>query len=783
VFAAGVVLASLGIWGAVRLEMGQDVTELMPSLDERDRAALDVLERSSLFDALYVELSGAEPGALASAARELAGVLLEDPRVEAVESMVTAEQERRAARLLFEHRFHLLAPDTPGLRDALDPRKVREALELTRARMLSPVPGASRRAARDPLDLASLAGRRIEGSLASSRIRMYEGIAFTPDLDRCLLALRTDVPALKVDDAGDLVDDVRAAAARVAGGVGVAFRVSGAHVFSSESARTVKSDVTRAFLLAGVGIALLFFFYFRRPTFLLMGLLPSAAGVLAGFAVSSLVWGRVSGIAVGFGSIVVGISVDYSIHFLRERLAWADGRAAGAEAAALSMRAVAPSLLAGFGTTVVVFAFYGASDFPLIRELGLFAGSGVVAGFAVSTLVLPLLPVRGRGRGSAYSVPGRLLSPGRVIASIVVACVLAPAALMGTFIPRLRMEDDVRKLDYQDPRTAAFAEQLERRWLGPRRGRVVIARGETVQEALERSDAAIRILEAHALPFTSPSQVLPSVRTQEQNLAAILARDWTDLRERIEEEADELGFAEGAFEPFFEDLRRARRGTTRPLVPRDLAGTPMGHLLAGAVVEGGTESAVLTFLPGRDRGAEAIRRIEREVPRTIVTSRVRIMNDVFEAVRTEVMRLIMLALLGILLVLLVRYRRVRPALLAIIPVLVACVTTAGAFALAGVTVNAIAVLAFTLIVGVGLDYGIFMVDALERGPGASHTVGAVLVSGLTTLVSFGVLTTCRNPVLRSTGLVVLVGVVTSLVAAILLVPSLSALVRGKGARR
>jgi len=344
-------------------------------------------------------------------------------------------------------------------------------------------------------------------------------------------------------------------------------------------------------------------------------------------------------------------------------------------------------------------------------------------------------------------------------------------AALGAFLPRLDLEDDIRKLDYRDPGTARFAEEFEERWLGEQEGRVIIARGTTVQEALEVNDVVGLAGSRGGVPMTSLAPVLPSIATQRRNVEEI-SRRVAGLRETIEAEADDLGFSEGMFDPFFDDLDATLDGTTGPLTVHDLEGTPMGHLAASSIVRQRNGAAVLTFVPGAvpmsfSSGLDAM-----------VTSRVEIMNRVFESVRSEVLRLVVLSLLGIALVLLLTYRRIRPALVAMVPVVVACVITAGVFALAGKPVNAIAALAFTLILGVGLDYGIFMVDALERGPGSDHTAGAVLVSGLTTLVSFGVLWTCRNPVLESTGLVVLTGVLASLVGALVVVPAIHSLATG-----
>jgi len=755
-------------WAASGLDMGQDVTELMPSLAVEDRDALDVLSASAFMDKLYVELEGPDPEALARSGAELADRLEEDPRIEAVESRVTPEEEKRAASVVFEHRLHLLRSTTPAALERLSREGVRRRLEIGRAKLLGPVAGLSVQVSRDPLGFLDLVRADLAGAMGSDRFRMYRGLAFTPDLTRCLLVLRTRVRSLAVDDAGSLVDDVRAMAAAGAAD-GITTRITGPHVFSSESARAVKSDVLRAFGFAIVGIVLLFLLYFRRPGYLLAGLLPSAAGVLAGFAISSVVLGRISGIAVGFGSIIVGISVDYSIHYLRERLG--DGKADPVA----SLGRILPSLLTGFATTAVVFAFYGISGFPLIRELGLFAGSGVLFGFLTAVVILPLLPARPGGEVRAVRLPSRLLHPSRRAALLALAACAVVVAGLGAFIPRTDLEDDIRKLDYRDPGTARFAEEFRERWLGEQEGRVIIARGVTVQEALRVNDVvSLAGMEAGA-PMTSLAPVLPSIATQRANVDALMDRDWTELREIIEADADELGFAEGMFDPFFTDLEAAASGSSGPLIVHDLEGTPMSHLAAGSIVRHRDGAAVLSFVPGAvslsiSSGLDAI-----------VTSRVEIMNRVFESVRSEVLRLVVLSLLGIALVLLLRYRRIRPALTAMVPVVAACVITAGVFALAGKPVNAIAALAFTLILGVGLDYGIFMVDALERGPGSDHTAGAVLVSGLTTLVSFGVLWTCRNPVLESTGLVVLTGVVASLAAALVVVPAMHALASGKGA--
>ena len=79
----------------------------------------------------------------------------------------------------------------------------------------------------------------------------------------------------------------------------------------------------------------------------------------------------------------------------------------------------------------------------------------------------------------------------------------------------------------------------------------------------------------------------------------------------------------------------------------------------------------------------------------------------------------------------------------------------------GIVLNLFNVLAFPLVLGVGVDYGIYIVLAL-RGPDPARELGAlmkpVLLSGLTTVVGFGSLAWAQNPALRGLGLVCGIGV-------------------------
>jgi predicted RND superfamily exporter protein len=94
----------------------------------------------------------------------------------------------------------------------------------------------------------------------------------------------------------------------------------------------------------------------------------------------------------------------------------------------------------------------------------------------------------------------------------------------------------------------------------------------------------------------------------------------------------------------------------------------------------------------------------------------------------------------------------------------------GAMGALGIAFNLFNVVAAILIIGLGVDYGIFMVNKLSRGL-QQGTEQAIFVSGLTTLAGFGALVIARHPALHSIGITVLLGIIAAIPSALLVIPA------------
>jgi hopanoid biosynthesis associated RND transporter like protein HpnN len=146
------------------------------------------------------------------------------------------------------------------------------------------------------------------------------------------------------------------------------------------------------------------------------------------------------------------------------------------------------------------------------------------------------------------------------------------------------------------------------------------------------------------------------------------------------------------------------------------------------------------------------------------------------------------AFLVIVLVLWVDFRTPRRMLLALTPLLVGVLLALGVMGLCGLPLNPANMIAFPLILGVGVDNGVhvlhdYLIRRREGRPGVSHAIGrGVLVKALTTMIGFATLMISTERGLAGLGLVLTLGVGCSMLSALVLLPAALQLLGGPQAR-
>jgi hopanoid biosynthesis associated RND transporter like protein HpnN len=128
-------------------------------------------------------------------------------------------------------------------------------------------------------------------------------------------------------------------------------------------------------------------------------------------------------------------------------------------------------------------------------------------------------------------------------------------------------------------------------------------------------------------------------------------------------------------------------------------------------------------------------------------------------------------------VLLLDFRNLKHALIALTPLVMSVVLTLGILGLFGVPLNPANMIAFPLILGVGVDNGVhvlhdYLIRQAEGRSTISYAIGrGVLVKALTSMIGFGTLTISSERGLAGLGLILTLGVACSMLSALVFLPA------------
>jgi predicted exporter len=508
---------------------------------------------------------------------------------------------------------------------------------------------------------------------------------------------------------------------------------------------------------------LVFWLLFRSPRSVLLAVIPIVAAALTATTIGILLFGTVHGMTLAIGSTLVGVAIDYPILLLTNRTL-----SPGEDPMAVARR-VQMGMLLGAGTTATGFAALAWSSFPGVREMAVTSAAGILAAFVVTRFIVPLLvgakvpraPLLQRGAPVGDRVFSRVLaSPGLRVGALAVIAVICALG-----IPRLRWLDALAALNAADPALKAESDRVTARISRMEEGRFVVATGPDEESALRMADqVAARVervrAEGAVEAFVSVHSFLWSADLQRRNRAALAASPRLGARTLAALQAE--GFKPESFAAFAAAADAlAAPATVPPLTSAELLASPLAPLIRPFFVTLGNEVGVLTFL----RGVKDPRRLAAAVadlPGVSFFDQAAFLDDVYARFRVQTLQSIGLGFGLIFLLHMLRYRRWRPALGALLPALLAVLTTLGVLGALGVTANLIHVLSLLIILSIGIDYGVFLVECVEQG-GVGPTSMAVVASFATTLFSFGLLALSGTPALRAIGLTTAIGVTASLV--------------------
>jgi predicted exporter len=280
--------------------------------------------------------------------------------------------------------------------------------------------------------------------------------------------------------------------------------------------------------------------------------------------------------------------------------------------------------------------------------------------------------------------------------------------------------------------------------------RFVLATGENEEAALRVNDRVAALLErsvggGQLGGYQSVASLLPSAEKQRSVAAAV--------RAQLGDGSALFAAFERAFEPFRELLRAP---PAEPVTFADVARSPVGGMVRPFRIELSHGVAFVSFLSDvKDLGAlssglaaiSGARLVDQQAQ----------LKAAYLDYQGRTLQLLLAGTLGVLLLLAARYRDLRKTLAAFVPSVLGSVVTIATLALLGHGLDLVALAALLMVVSMGVDYGVFLVDASGSEEEPTIALLSVFLAASTTVLGFGLLALSEHPMLRVIGLTAWVG--------------------------
>lgn len=760
------VLALLSGWQLSHLQMEENISALLPDGDSPVAQDFQLLQEAPFARKLVINLRASDEiktEQLLAATDALRDAL----PVEFFKHAISGPGEQHGIALLDQLGSYLPlladAGDLQKIAEQLTPEEIDHHLQVALAQLLQPQGIAlKKKIRRDPLELEVLALQKLRYLNPVPDVRLEQGHFLSRDGRNSLILADTLIAVTDSLGSKQLIESFAKACQQLPPGI-TAELVSG-HPYTLANASTIQQDMSRVLLASGVGILLVFLVFLRSLQALFVYLIPLFSFAMALLAVA-LCYEKVSGITVGFGAVLLGITIDFGLHVY---FALRKDDASREEL----LRAVSRPVLFGALTSLAAFAVLLRSELPGQRQLALFAMAGIAAAVVLALIFLPHFTGKQRQSGQNFRPQFKSHIYTRVpwLRNGVLLIWLLVAVLAAIQMQKLSINGDLRKLSYQPAHLQQNEIALSQAW-GNMRGRaLVFATGDDLQTALQRNEQVWQLLKSEKLDgVVSLAPLLPSLETQQYRL-----NQWHDFWSQRRAQTETLlnatgqryGFSASAFEPFWTQIEQPpQQFGVEQLQQSGLSGLLENLLL---IDESGYQ--IISLLPDRPELVNALEAKLTAVTGVTLVSQSRFGKQLSAEIAADFSQFILSAGVAVLLLLVLLFRHVSSILLAILPVLTGLLVMFGGMAWLDMELNLFNVVASILIIGLGVDYGIFMVCHAQQEEDLAAS-RAVLVSGLTTLVGFGALVFAVHPALHSIGLTVLLGIGAAVPTAVLVIPA------------
>ncbi len=831
VFLVTIVLVLVSMYLGTRLSLDGDVLNLVPRNNRVINTFREALSDFGSLDYLLL-LVEARPGQTVEELQDFADVLA--ARLQTASSIHYVEHKIDTSGPFFSffrtNQILFLPPSKlPELAARLSNPAIHEQVKDNYRQLTGPSSFLVKQLLeQDPFQVSSLVFKEVLRSKGPLKVDLSSGYYLSKDGSALLIIAKPVRPAQDIAFDKTLTEEVKKVVAEASakfeadlkgpegdGGGGHAPDVSfgGGYIIALEDSNLIMNDMLWNGSVSFFVILALYYFCYRRFGAILYSSVPLVVGQILTLAAAYLLLRNLNSATTGFSAMLMGLGTDFTIVMYAR---YVEERTRGKtleESLRLMMGVSAFGVFTGAITSAGTFYAMCITEYKGLRDFGFLVGTGILFCLVAILFLLPAMIAWNEGRARKTDITRKLYLHSfgleRVMAwstrhpwPVIASSVLLTLGF-GYYAWNVEFTSDVRELRSKNNKGILMQEVIGKKFEASFTPMMVLCRGSDLETVMERNREANRALDRFVKDGTlrgyeSIFNYLPPRQEQEQVIRALdTGRDGAFDIARIERTfraaLRENGFREETYDSYLSALPAILR-PKRAVGIADLQAAGLERFIDRYIKkeENGSFKSVTYLFPVH---AES----KRTAPRALVEALdhpaqgieitgVNIASAELKRIfGRDAWKAVILGLILVTILLWLDFKSLWLTTLANIQLLVGVVWMLGCMRLMGIKMNFVNAFVTTMILGVGIDYGIHIIhrisqEGLSNFEGLMETGKAVVMAALTNVAGFGTIGFCNYPGLRSMGIVAAIGSATCLITALTTLPALLILTKTRVAR-
>ncbi|MEO6548364.1 MAG: 1-acyl-sn-glycerol-3-phosphate acyltransferase [Ferruginibacter sp.] len=782
---------ALVVYFAFQVKLEEDISKILPK-DKKTEQLNQVFKNSKFLDKLVVTVSlkdstaTATPDSLVRFADQLVSSIQNNlhPWITKINYKADDSLVLELSGSVSEHLpIYLNEQDYRAIDSLILPGTLQQTLSRNIRTLTSPAGFALKSIiSKDPVGISFLGLKKLQQLQYDENFELYDNYILTKDQQHLVMFIQPAYPpnntgknAQLLNGIDKIIDSLSNKNASI-----VTASYFGATAVSVGNALQLRKDslltqgITVLFIIVFLGL------YFKKKRAPFIILIPVVFGALFSLAAIYFIKGSISVIALGTGSVILGIAVNYSLHLFNH---YRHTRSVEEVISDLAF-----PLTIGSFTTIGGFLCLELVASEMLKDLGLFSAFSLIGASLASLIFLPhfIASKKEQGEHVALEVSwvDKIASYRPEYNRYIVLIILLLTVFFAFTARNVSFESDLERMNYMPAKLKGSEYALNKINDYAVKSVYLVTEGKTLNEALINNEKIVGQIESFkdkgiVKKYSGVSSLIISDSLQKERIG-YWQRYWTPEKKQrllsaLEQEGTPLGFKVSAFNDFKELLNK-------DFQPVNAAGMKAvrNNFLEDYITETPGRSTVVTLVKCAADKKQLVYDAFTNNPLVTVVDKQYLTNKFVEIINSDFTRIALMTSMLVFIVLLITYGRIELTLVSFIPMFIAWIWILGIMGLFGISFNIINIIVSALIFGLGDDYSLFIMDGLlrEYKTGRKNLASyksSIFLSAVTTIVGLGVLIFAQHPALKSIALISIIGIVSVVLMAQVLIPFLFSL--------